>query len=200
VVSGGYVFTYVGGSPAGSLQAATANLSFNLRVKSALQCSDNGASTVAYEARYTNTCGDTYTIPQTFGSIAAAAGTPTLNPEKEVSDNRIAIGQPGSYTLTLSATNIANISTSSIVVTDTLPVSGSLGVGVSHASHVASAGTVSVVGRTVTWTVPKTSLSSEQTLTINFTVDDTEPCLAGELLAATATTSASSVLGCTLNA
>lgn len=184
------VFTYTanGGAVA---NGGSAVLTFDVEATDV--CANSGAGSVSYEARYTNGCGDAYVIPQEVGSIAAASDTPSVSLTQEVSENRIAIIESGTYTLTLAATNLANIATDPLVVTDTLPV------GVSHASHSASVGSVSVVGRVVTWTVARAALSSAQTLEIDFTVDN-EPCLAGDILAADATVSATSVQGCALGA
>lgn len=204
VESGVYVFSYT----PGSIQAATKTLTFDIRVKPALACSDTGGASVSYAAAYTNTCGDAYTIPQQYGSVAAAAGTPSLSLTQTVDQSRIAVSYGGTYTLTLSATNLANLAgtmvggVESIVVTDTLPTAttGPLaGFGVSYLANTASAGTVAVSGRTITWTVPKSALTSSQTLAIDFHVDN-EPCLAGRIFTNSATTGATTIQSCPLSA
>ena len=184
------VFTYTanGGTIANS---SSATLTFNVAATDI--CADSGAGSVSYEARYTNACGDAYVIPQQTGSIAAAANTPSLGLAKEVSSSRIAIVESGYYTLTLSATNLANITTDPLVVTDTLPA------GITYTGHVASVGVVNVVGQLVTWTVAKADLATSRTLRIDFTVNN-EPCLAGTFIANTANVSAVSVRGCALAA
>ncbi|MFH1498952.1 MAG: isopeptide-forming domain-containing fimbrial protein, partial [Verrucomicrobiota bacterium] len=171
--------------------AGSATLTFDVEATDV--CANSGAGSVSYEARYTNGCGDAYTIPQTIGSIAAAADTPAVSLEKEVSESRIAIIESGTYTLTLSATNRDNIATDPLIVTDTLPA------GVTYAAHTASIGSVNVVGQIVTWTVSKAALAADQTLEIDFTVDN-EPCIAGDILTNTATVSATSSQGCAIGA
>ncbi|MFA6961379.1 MAG: isopeptide-forming domain-containing fimbrial protein [Opitutaceae bacterium] len=190
------LFTYTANS--GTIaNGASVTLSYDLSLTPADICSSTGAGTVSYVALYTNGCGDSYTIPLKTSSVAVANNTPGLSLSNSITSpadpSRIAITESGTYTLTLSAANITNIADTNIVVTDTLPDA------VTYLDNTPSIGTVNVVGQVVTWTVPTASLSSSQTLTIDFAVANI-PCNAGTQPTATATTSATSVRNCPLNA
>ena len=192
--AGNAVFTYTSGTIA---QGATATLGFDIRLKPAVVCSDNGAASVFYEARYTNACGAPYAIPKLFGSINPAIGTPTLTLAKTIVEgvDRIAIRDGATYRLTLSATNINNIAEDPLVVTDTVPD----GVVFAQANVTASVGTLGFAGQVITWTVPKASLVVPVTLEIPFVVDDADPCIAGTVLTNIAAVQAQSSVGCSLN-
>lgn len=172
---------------------ATATLAFDLEATDI--CNDSGAGSVFYEARYTNGCDDPYTIPQAIGSIAAAADAPSLTLSKTVSASRIATGEPGSWTLTLSATHFTNIATESITVTDTVsPLVTILNPG-SLPAGVTWNGTT----RTLAWTVARNTLSAPQSVEIDFAVSD-DPCDAGQIVGNTAGVTAVTTRGCALAA
>ena len=157
------LFTYTANS--GTItNGGSATLAFD--IAPANVCSASGAGTINYIANYANGCGDAYTIPQQSQAVSAATNTPSISLGQTVNASRIAILENGTYTLTLSAANIANISTSSIVVTETLPSS------LTYVSSTPSTGTVGVVGQVLTWTVPKAALSASQTLAIDFSVNN----------------------------
>jgi uncharacterized repeat protein (TIGR01451 family)/fimbrial isopeptide formation D2 family protein len=192
--TGLFTYTANGGTIA---NGTSVTLSYDLSLTPATVCSSTGAGTVNYVALYANGCGDTYTIPLKTSSITAANNSPGLSLTNTITSpadpSRIAITESGTYTLTLSASNIVNIADANIVVTDTLPAA------VTYLGNTPSVGTVNVVGQVVTWTVPTASLTAARTLTIDFAVANV-PCNAGTQPTATANTSATSVLGCPLSA
>lgn len=186
--SGVFTRTANGGTIAND---ASVELTFDIEATDV--CSSAGGGSVSYEARYTNGCGDPYLIPQRFGSVTAASDAPGLNLGMTVSANRIAVVETGTYTVNLSATNRQNIATDPIVVAVELPAD------VTYSSHSHSFGTVNLVGQTLTWTVDLDDLDATRTLEIDFEVDN-DPCLAGTLLTADATTSGISTKACPLSA
>ena len=192
--TGLFTYTANGGTIA---NAGSATLSYKLSVDPAYVCTANGAGGVSYTANYTNGCGDAYTIPIQSSSVAAATNAPRVSLTNAITTPSgvvgMAINSNGTYTLTLSAANIVNISTTNTVVTDTLPST------VSHLANSPSVGTVNVVGQVVTWTVPTASLTIPRTLTIDFAVADL-PCVAGTVSSAVATATATSVQSCPLTA
>ena len=161
-------------------------------------CTSSGAGTITYTALYDNGCGDPYTIPIRTQAVTAPTNLPTLTLQKTVSSSRIAVLDSGSYTLTLSATNIVNIGTTNVTVTDVLPASVDY---VSHATGPSAGSATYTAGtRTVTWTVPVANLTAARTLTINFAVGS-DPCNAGTQPNNTANTSSvTTSRGCSLNA
>jgi uncharacterized repeat protein (TIGR01451 family)/fimbrial isopeptide formation D2 family protein len=158
-------------------------------------CVSSGAGMVTYEARYTNTCANPYLIPQEIGSISSASDAPSVNVAMSVSANRIAVLETGTYTVDFSASNLININDDPIVVEVELPE------GVVYLAHNNAFGSVvvDVVARTLTWTLDQSELAAERTLEIDFEVDD-DPCLAGDLLIATASSTNTSSQGCDVNA
>lgn len=168
----------------------TVTLEFDIQATDV--CVSTGAGGVSYEARYTNTCGDPYVIPQRFGSIAAAIDRPGIDVGMSVSENRIAIVESGTFEVTLSASNRDNIFTDPIVVEITLPDD------VTYIDDDPSVGSVSVMGQNLTWTVDLADLGSQQILEIDFEVDN-EPCNAGDIFTATASVSTLSTQGCSLS-
>jgi fimbrial isopeptide formation D2 family protein/uncharacterized repeat protein (TIGR01451 family) len=187
------LFTYSGGSPAGLIPSGPAiDLSFT--VDATNPCSATGAGTVTYTALYQNGCGDDYSIPIRTQTLSAPADTPSISLAQTVSSTRIAVAETGTYTLTASATNLANINPSGVTITDTLPAQ------VSYTGHTASVGTVNIVGQTLAWTLSTADLASPRTLDIQFQVVN-EPCNAGQQPTNTASTSnVTTTRGCILNA
>lgn len=187
------LFTYTANSGV-IANGASVNLTFNLLATD--PCTASGAGTATYTALYENGCGDAYTIPIQSQNISAPSNAPTLALAKTVSATRIAVLEPGTYTLTLSATNIANIGTANVTVTDTLPAQ------VDYVAHSTATGAASYNAgtRTLTWTVPVSSLTANRTLAIDFAVGS-DPCNAGLQPTNTAsTTNVTTSRGCTLNA
>lgn len=155
-------------------------------------CVSSGAGTVFYTALYTNPCGDAYAVPDALGSVSGAPDTPSVSLSQSVDNGRIAVGDLGAYTITLSASNLANLATDPIVVTETLDDR------VIYAGNTPSVGSVSIVGQVLTWTVDQADLSSEQTLVVDFMVDG-DPCNGGGAIQTTASLSASGTQGCSLD-
>ncbi len=178
-------FTYT----AGTIPKDGGSATLTFEVRSSDPCNVNAARMIEYVARYTNDCGDDYYIPVKDQIVNPPTDLPALSLTKAVVGTdlgRIAVAKAGSYTLTLSAANIANITTGTVTVTDTLPTQ------IEYLSHSASAGAgitsdYAAATRTVTWNVPTSLLSATRTLTINFNVK-TDPCLAGQTATNTAQT------------
>ncbi|RRJ96271.1 DUF11 domain-containing protein [Opitutaceae bacterium TAV4] len=192
------VFTYTANS--GTIpNGGSATLSYTLSITN--PCTTYGNGTITYSPSYTNACGDPYFIPIQTQNVLPPTDAPSLTLTKTVSSDRLAIGEQGSYTLTLSANNVSNISSpTNIVVTDVLPAA------VEYLSHTFSSGTgitVNRSGQTVTWTVPRARFSTNgtsHTLTINFAVAN-DPCNAGTQPINTASTNnLTTNRSCTLNA
>ncbi len=187
------LFTYTANS--GTIaNGGSATLTFDVIATD--PCTASGAGTVNYTANYTNGCGDAYTIPLQSQAFSAPGNAPVLGLSKTVNASRIAVNESGSYTLTLSATNLANIGTASVTVTDVLPAQ------VTWLANTAAFGTPTYTPatRTVTWVVPVADLTVARTLTIDFAVTN-DPCNAGQQPNNTATTtSVTTTRGCVLNA
>ncbi|MCC5789002.1 MAG: DUF11 domain-containing protein [Opitutales bacterium] len=162
-------------------------------VQSSDICTSSGAGNVFYQAFYENACADQYVIPQTFGSIGAPSDSPSINLSKTVSAPRIAIQESGFFTLTVSGSNLNNLQTDPLVIADTLPD------GITYFAHTATHGSVLVNGQDIEWTVDLADVASSPELEIDFEVD-LEPCLAGDILSNSASVSAVSTEGCTLDA
>ncbi len=167
-----------------------ANVELTFDVTATDICTSSGAGTVRYNTAYTNDCGDPYSIPLAFGTINPPTNTPTLTLTKDVTPGSISVGGAGTFTLTLSATNLANLSGTDVVVQEVLPPEVIL------ATVVPSIGTWN--SGTQQWTVPLASLGAAQTLTIPFMLLD-DPCLGGRSIVNSASTSVVTVRGCTLN-
>lgn len=167
-------------------------LTFDLQASD--ECAGSTGGTVIATIFYENDCGTPFGIPTIFGTINAATDAPTLTLQKEASATRLSIGEAGSFTVTLSASNLDKISTTNVVVTDTMPTAAT-GIATTE-----STGTVSIAGNVITWTVPVSALSSDQTLDIDFTAP-TDPCDGGSSIVNTVSTNTlTTTAGCDLSA
>ena len=184
-------FDYTGNS--GVIANGTTQ-TLTLKIRATDHCATPPSGTLLLSSQYENRCGSTYSVPLAVGSVAGPTDQPTLSLTKTISAARLTTGGPGTFTVTLAATNLAKITTDPVVVTDTLP-SAITGVVVTP-----SAGTVNQVGNVVTWTVTKAQLASSRTLTIAFNAA-TDPCNGGTNLTNTASTNTlTTTAGCSLSA
>ena len=188
-------FTYIGGSGAPSTLAngASSTLSFSL-LPSDVCDGDGGGGSVVWAADYTDACGNVYGTPVELSSIAAPSGAPEISLSKTAMADRMEVGEPGSWSMTLSASQRQNILTDPLIVTDVLPAGIT---GVVPGSPPAGT-TVALSGGTLTWTVPKATLASAQSLTVEFNAPS-DPCLGGTLLLNTASVVGQSTAGCSLS-
>lgn len=184
------VFSYSGNS--GSLPAGqTINLTFDIR--SANYCAPSSGS-ILYGMQYEDSCGHPYSIPAKFATLNAPTAVPSVGLTKTGSGDRLVVGYGGTWTLTLSAQNTALITGTNVVVTDNLPA------GLTGIVLTSSAGTATRSGNTVTWTVPKSSLGSNQTLTIGFNAPS-NACDGGLTITNTASVNTlTTTAGCSLTA
>lgn len=191
------VFTYTGGSPAGTIaNSSSVALSYNLDPTATTYCSGSVGGTVIWKSSYTNGCGDAYSTPTNTSSVSAPTNNPTLTLNQSGPGQRIANGETGSFVVTLNATNTSLISGTSFTVTETLP-SGITGVSLSASSGTA---VYNAMTNTVTWSgITKVVPTTNATLTINFTAQG-DPCAAGTQYTATASTSATTTRSCPLSA
>ncbi|MDX2111101.1 MAG: isopeptide-forming domain-containing fimbrial protein [Verrucomicrobiota bacterium] len=187
-------FTRTAGSPAGSIaNGASSTLSFTLEPDSPNLCGGTAGGTVVWYSAYTNGCGDAYGTPTLTSSVTAPNNQPSITLGQSVSAQRLANGEAGSYTVTLSATNTSLINGTNLVVTETIPAN------LTGVIMTPSAGSAVRSVNTITWTVPIASLGAAQTLIINF-VAQADPCVTGLEYTASASTSATSTRGCPLSA
>ena len=188
--NGRFTYSGTGGTIA---SGATVPLSFN--IKASDDCGAGPSGVLVFSPQYRNRCNVLYSTPTKVGSLAAAGDAPSLTLTKSGSASRIDVAGTGSWTLSLSATQLAKITTDPVVVTDTLPAGVS---GLSFVNNGSTGSTFSVAGNVVTWSVPKANLSSARTFVINFTAP-TDPCTGGTSLTNTATASVTSTAACVLN-
>lgn len=191
------VFQRTGGG--GALAAgSTTNLTFTLAQPAA--CAVFNGGNVSWEAAYSNLCGDAYVAPAQISSITGTAEVPSLDLSKTAQENRLVIGsnQSGRFTLQVNAQNAHNLAANAsgdVVVTDTLPAAVLASLVVTP-----SGGSYTLVGNTLTWTLPRTLLETTpvQTLTLDFDVP-VNTCEGGQLLENTAVATVTTKTGCVLN-
>jgi len=189
--TGVFTYTATGGNLAGN---TSLNLTFDVAATSVCGALPSGLG--VWTANYTNSCGNAFAVPTLTHSVSPPSAVPSISLSKVAGASRVVVGEASSYVITLGAANTALISGSDLVVTDTLPA------GMTGVSLVPSAGSFTcsgacTAGSLVTWTVPKASVPA--TLTINFTAPP-GVCNAGNTLANTANTTATSVQSCPLSA
>ncbi|MEO0548290.1 MAG: hypothetical protein AAFZ91_00095 [Pseudomonadota bacterium] len=139
-------------------------------------CSVVGSIPMSFTAEFEDDCGTVFTTPAEIAQISL-----DQVPNVSLSGGsvpRLSIGQSGSLTLTLSANELDSLDTDPVSVTYTLPPAIQAG-----ALLTPSAGSTVCIGScgagdVVTWTVPRASLSSAQTLTVGITTS-TDACDAG---------------------
>lgn len=184
-------FDYTGNSGV-IANATTQTLTFNIRATD--DCAASPSGTIVLSSQYENLCGSAISLPTVFGTLTGPPDKPTVALTKTASSSRLAASAPGTFTLTLSATNLAKITTDPVVVTDTLPA------GLTSVVLTPSSGTANLVGNTITWTVAKSALSSARTLGIAFNAPS-DPCLGGTSLTNTASTNTlTTTAACSLSA
>lgn len=184
-------FDYTGNSGV-IANATTQTLTFNIRATD--DCAASPSGTIVLGSQYENLCGSAISLPTVFGTLTGPPDKPTVSLTKTASASRLAASAPGTFTLTLSATNLTKITTDPVVVTDTLPA------GLTGVVLTPSSGTANLVGNTVTWTVAKSALSSARTLGIAFNAPS-DPCLGGTSLTNTASTNTlTTTASCSLSA
>lgn len=184
------VFSYAGNSATlGGGQSTT--LTFDLRP--ANYCAPASGS-ILYGMQYEDMCGHPYNIPAKFAALNPSATVPSVSLTKTGTADRLVVGYAASWTVTLSAQNTSLISGTNIVVTDNLPA------GLTAIVLTTSAGTATRSGNTITWTVPKSSLGSSQTLKVDFNAPS-NACDGGLTITNTASVSGlTSTAGCALTA
>ncbi len=186
------IFTYTAGNLA---SGATSTLSFNLAATSVCTFS---SQTIQWTPYFNNVCNTTnYAVPIQFSTVSPDPAVPTVTLNKTTPSNRVIAGQSSSYTLSLSATNLANISTNPLVVTDVLPA------GITLVNLTIPPGTTATCpggcdgGKTITWTVTKAQLPVPD-LVVGFTVPAGSPCLGGTTINNSSSVVASSTQACSL--
>jgi large repetitive protein len=133
--------------------------------------------TVTGTSAMNNTAAFTQTTPNDTGATTGSSNTVTVTPvyadvavTKSATTTTPDVGSDDTFTLT--ATNAGPDSSGQVVVTDDVPV----GLGIS--SETPSAGTVSITGHTVVWTIPDltaSGLGASATLQIIVVVSATSP-------------------------
>ncbi len=117
--AGGGIFNYTGTIAAGVTQSIVFNVS-------ATSCPPPIDQNLNWIPAYQNACGTDFFPPLRFSTIAVG-NTPAVDVTKTGSSGALNIGQPGSYTIALGGTNVANLpddglpTNQDFVVTDTLP-------------------------------------------------------------------------------
>jgi len=184
------LFTYTGGSPSGSIPpSGNVNLTFNLSPQN--NCATTGPNgTITWNPDYTDACGNQFKPPVGFTTYNTI-NKPTISITKTASQSLVYLGNSFSFNSTLTLSNPSQVS-GNVTVTDSVPSQFTIN------SVNVSAGSTSISGQNITWTVPA-NLANGSTITINVTATN-DACFANNsytnTINATAITTPHS---CTLN-
>ena len=143
---GGGIFTYLGGSPAGSIVGGgSATLTFDLT--GAQACNATSTTAYSFTPNFQEACGTPRTAASAGGTISYAQDEASIGVNKSGPVEATA-GDIISFTIDLSASFIENI-TDTIIVTDLLPAVFSV-----EAITVPVGTSFEQDGQLITWTVP----------------------------------------------
>lgn len=139
-------------------------------------CTVANSASLTFLAEYEDDCGTAFSTPNTLASI-------TFNqpPDIEVEGGafpRLALNESGSYTLTLSANEETSLDDDPVIVTYTLPNAIIDGTVLTPSAGTTTCAGGCGAGDAVQWSVPRASLSSNQTLQVGVTTTG-DSCQAG---------------------
>ena len=190
--AGGGVFNYTGTIAAGITQSIVFNVSAN-------SCPPPADQNLDWIPAYQNACGTDFFPPLRFSSIAVN-NTPDISVAKTSSAGTLNIGQPGSYTLTMGGTNVANLPLGAppnqdFVVTDILPfgITNAVINSVPPTTEVLVNGAAYVTGNpipdgaTIIWRGDRADLSPLPSLQIDYIAGAAGVCPVGQTITNTAT-------------
>jgi len=185
------IFSYSSAFSPNNIPGDRATLSFDLSV--ALDCANRSPSgTVIFDPDYTNSCDKHFYAPRSYTTFSTGSAPDVSITKTSSSGTYIAVGDTVSYSLTLGVTSPDGIS-GDLTITDNVP---------SEIEHLPaalnpSAGTASITGNTITWTV---SPQNADNATLDFSGDvKNDPCLQGTTITNSASVSATDTLGCSLS-
>lgn len=189
--SGG-VFTYTG-STEGIISGTTGVVNLSFDVAKAPQCPPVAAQTLVVPTRaiYKDGCHNDYNLPSMVARFVIEDSLAPFTLAKTVGKTTYNPGDTGTYTLTVTRGNLNNLNDSDLVIKDTIPSSSlsSVTLGAAPGGTSVSCSGSCGPGDLVTWTIPKTILGAQGSLSlpINFTVDSSE-CVAGNMVTNTVNT------------